>query len=80
MESNPKVLFDDDCSLQYYIRLSRKLPDLRGILYVMLISSHYILFEHSYKDNKITEHNSLSQLDGITDAYASYDVTNQHMM
>jgi hypothetical protein len=47
MESHSKALFDGDCSLQYYIMLSRKLPSLAGILYLTLVGDHYILLEHS---------------------------------
>jgi hypothetical protein len=60
--------------------LSRELPNFTGILYMMLIQNHYILIEHNYKDQKITGHNSLIPLDDATDAYVSYDVTNQWIM
>jgi len=73
-----KTCFAKDCSLQYYINLSRACSNLRGILYVTLIGGHYILLEHLYSENQIIGHNSMGRLsDRIQDAYASYNTTNQ---
>jgi hypothetical protein len=73
-----KTLFDADCDLQYYIKLSRSLINLTGVLYLTLINDHYILLEHRYEDGQIFGHNSLKPgPNGHCDAYASYDVADQ---
>ena len=74
-----QALFDKDCELGYYIRLSRSLATLTGVLYITLVNNHYVLMEHCYDDDQVVIHNSLQKLPkGTMDA--SYNVAKQRIL
>ena len=77
-----QTLFDQDCDLQYYIRLSMNMAKVTSILYPTLVAeTHYILIEHCYDSNEIICHNSMVKLAPRTkDLYGNFDVTQQRVL